>query len=301
MKNQLLLLFVLLTIPSFAQYRTGLIPRESPLKKFSNTIGYTEVSISYSSPSVRDRRIWGDLVPYEEIWRAGANEATKLSFSKDIQINGQNVPAGEYALFMIPYEDGEWTIILNKEADQWGAFQYNKENDAIRTKIKPFFNVNYHEDLKYDIVDVGYDTGLIRMVWENMELDIEFSRNLLPDLIQKIEATVESLPDTEDWVVYLQGAEFLIDRGKDLDLAYEWLHLSESLFENADKNVREKSNYFLGHLFWTYAIYYKSIGNQRQAMNYWIKMRSIDEGTGYYSKGIGPENAESLKKELESY
>jgi tetratricopeptide (TPR) repeat protein len=302
MLKNLSLLFLLLAIaiPSFGQYKMELIPRQSALKNLSNTIGYTEVKIQYSSPAVRDRRIWGDLVPYGEIWRAGANEATKISFSKNVVLNGNIVPAGEYALFIIPQEEEKWTVILNKVAGQWGAFKYNETEDLLRTQVSPVFNVNYQEDLKYEIHHTSFDTGIIRMIWENMELDIEFSRDIVPDLIQKIETTVEITPINENWVVYLQGAEFLVNNNKALETALQWLDLSESMFVEADENIQKKDAYYLGHIYWVYSNYYHAIGNKKQAMNYWIKMRSIDEEKGYYTKGVGPELAEEFKNEIES-
>lgn len=111
-------------------------PRLSPKASVSQVIGYTEVSIIYSRPGVKDRDIWGGLVPYDQVWRTGANEATTIEFNNDVVVNGNEVPKGKYGLFTIPGKT-EWTIILNKVWDQWGAFNYNEDEDLLRFKAKP--------------------------------------------------------------------------------------------------------------------------------------------------------------------
>src|SRR5688572_3927170 len=99
------------------------LPRVSPKASVSYTIGLTDVEIHYGSPAVKGRPVWGSLVPYDKIWRAGANEATTIEFSTDVNMEGQTLRAGKYALFIIPGET-DWTIIFNKKHDQWGAFGY---------------------------------------------------------------------------------------------------------------------------------------------------------------------------------
>lgn len=111
-------------------------PRASPNASVSQTIGVTEVTISYGRPGVKERKIWGELVPYGKIWRTGANEATTISFHKDVLIEGQKLPAGTYALFTIPTENA-WTIVFNKNPEQWGSDDYDPQKDALRIKVKP--------------------------------------------------------------------------------------------------------------------------------------------------------------------
>src|SRR5690349_6027333 len=114
------------------------LPDLSPAAKVMQTVGLTEISVEYHAPGVRGRKIWGGLLPYGEVWRAGANETTKISFSKDVTINGTNVPAGDYGLFVIPQKPGAaWTVIISKDAKMWGAFAYNKEHDLLRVDVKP--------------------------------------------------------------------------------------------------------------------------------------------------------------------
>ncbi len=127
------LLSLLIAIPATGQDEP---PRLSPKASVSQVVGYTNVSVNYSRPGVKDRQIWGGLVPYDEVWRTGANEATVIEFEDDVTAEGNEIPKGKYSLFTIPGED-EWTIIINKIWDQWGAFNYNPAEDLVRFKIKP--------------------------------------------------------------------------------------------------------------------------------------------------------------------
>lgn len=110
--------------------------RKSPKVEVSETIGETKVAINYGQPSMREREIFGALVPYGKVWRTGANEATTIEFSNAVSISGKEVPAGKYALFTIPNESS-WTIILNSVSDQWGAYNYNASKDVLRFDVKP--------------------------------------------------------------------------------------------------------------------------------------------------------------------
>lgn len=153
-------------------------PLKSPRKQTSGLIEGIEVSVDYGSPSVRGREIWGDLVPFDKIWRAGANEATSISFSEDVLVNENAVSAGTYALFMIPQEKGEWTIILNEEWSKeehgvWGAYDHNPEKDVLRFDVSPitFINTNVIEALEYEVQETG-----ILFQWEMIALSIDVKK-----------------------------------------------------------------------------------------------------------------------------
>ena len=147
--------------------------RVSPKSFVQQTIGATNVSVSYSSPGVKGRKIWGGLVPFNKVWRAGANEATKISFSTDVWIEGHKLSAGSYGFFIIPREK-EWTIIFNKVAEQWGAFEYNESKDALRINITPQQGI-YHEWLDYIFSDMsvnthGKNSAVLNLNWEKKKL-----------------------------------------------------------------------------------------------------------------------------------
>ena len=138
--------------------------RPSPPAEAHATLGDTHISINYSSPAVKGRTIWGELVPYGKIWRAGANEATVFETSADLLINGQKLPAGKYGLFMIPGKE-EWTVVFNSVWDQWGAFKYDPSKDVLRIKASPVKSDVFNERMKFEITD-----HVISLLWENLKV-----------------------------------------------------------------------------------------------------------------------------------
>lgn len=164
----------LFTSLSFSQEKKKPKIRVSPKAEVSQTIGLTEVSISYSRPGVKGREIWGGLVPYNKVWRTGANEATKITFGTDVKINGKKLKKGAYAFFAIPTEK-EWTLIFNNVADQWGAFTYNEAKDALRVKVKPEKG-NFSEWLYYSFTDMAVkkrgnpNSAVVSLNWENLKV-----------------------------------------------------------------------------------------------------------------------------------
>ena len=144
--------------------------RISPKAKVEQTVGFTKVTIEYSRPGVKGREIWGGLVPYNVVWRAGANEATKITFSDEVIINGKSLKAGSYSFFTIPTKD-KWTIIFNRVADQWGAFEYNEEEDILRLQVKPETNSDcWQEWLAYTITKTSDKSAIVRLEWEKLKI-----------------------------------------------------------------------------------------------------------------------------------
>lgn len=142
--------------------------RISPKAEVMQTVGLTEVKIDYGRPGVKERVIWGELVPYDKVWRAGANEATKFTFSSNVMIEGKHLKAGSYSFFVIPGQD-EWILIFNKVADQWGAFEYNEAEDALRIKVVPIQN-DFLEWLTYTITRTSDTTAEIKLEWEHIKI-----------------------------------------------------------------------------------------------------------------------------------
>lgn len=128
--------FPLLTSTATAQERANKEVRASPNASVSQTIGTTQVTITYGRPGVKDRQIFANLVPYDKVWRTGANEATTISFSSDVKIEGNPLEAGTYSLFTIPGKD-EWKIIFNSVVQQWGAYDYNPEKNVLEVTVEP--------------------------------------------------------------------------------------------------------------------------------------------------------------------
>lgn len=140
----------------------------SPATTATGKIKDATITIAYSSPSVKDRKIWGDLVAYDKAWRAGANEATTFETSKDITVQGKKLPAGKYSFFLIPKESGTWTAVFNKEAKQWGAYKYEESKDALRVDVKTKALQTKQEALVYKVNSNGFT-----MDWDKISVPVE--------------------------------------------------------------------------------------------------------------------------------
>lgn len=138
--------------------------RPSPPKEAAGQIAGIDIKIDYSSPAVKGRTIWGDLEPYGEVWRTGANEATTIEVSQDVSIEGQTLAAGRYALFTIPNKD-KWTVIFNTEADQWGDYNYDEDKDALRVEVVPSALKEQIERLEFMVRE-----GDVALRWDRLEV-----------------------------------------------------------------------------------------------------------------------------------
>ena len=208
------------------------LPRLSPKASVSYTIGLTEVTVNYSSPAVKERMIWGNVVPYDKIWRAGANEATTVEFSTDVNMEGQTLKAGKYALFIIPGE-AEWTVIFNKKHDQWGAYSYSEAEDELRITVTPKMNEGIQERLTYSIHDMKMDMGYIKLAWEKMRLYMRFKVNMMEESLANLMDALDKSPEEKKWIVYAQGAQFLVDADGSMDQALEWAKKSTEQFSSS--------------------------------------------------------------------
>ncbi len=157
--TKLLLVFFFVTAISCAQ--------KSPRKQADGKINNIMVAIDYGSPSVKGRTVWGDLVKYDKVWRAGANENTTISFDKEVSINGNKLPAGKYGFFLIPKETGNWTIIFSNKNDAWGHFSYKEKNDALRVEVTPEFVNDVQEQLLYSV-----NKDAIILAWDKARIAI---------------------------------------------------------------------------------------------------------------------------------
>lgn len=221
---------LLFCISAFAQLD---LPRKSPKASISYTVGLTTISITYSSPAVSERKIWGSLVPYDKVWRAGANEATTMEFSTDINIEGKALSAGKYAFFLIPKEEGEWTAVFNKKADQWGAYEYSEEEDALRVDITTKTTRVNQERLEYGIVDQAMDKGYIRFAWGKKRAYIRFAVDVMDKALANIEKALEGAEEDQKWGIYGQAADFLSMSEEHLDQALEYAEKSTAMFEHS--------------------------------------------------------------------
>ncbi len=150
----------ILTLTSSAQEK-----KASPAASATGKAGKATITINYSAPSVKGRKIWGELVPYGKVWRTGANDATTFEVDADLKVEGQALAKGKYSLFSIPEENGEWTIIFNKTAKQWGSFSYKQEDDVLRVKVKSSKSDSFNEALSLSVAN-----SKVFIRWENLEV-----------------------------------------------------------------------------------------------------------------------------------
>jgi len=194
-------------------------PAASPACTIKQRVGLTDIEIDYSRPGVKKRTIFGGMVPYGQVWRTGANQATKVTFSTAVKLNGANVPAGTYALFTIPGED-EWTIIINKGAAQWGAFQYNEKDDVVRFKATPM-ELDFPVDaFTIEFNSIRDESAVINLIWDHTVVPINVEIELASKLVPQIEAKMAS--DDKD-KPYYQAALFYYDHKLDVQKASKWV------------------------------------------------------------------------------
>ncbi|MFI5222044.1 MAG: DUF2911 domain-containing protein [Bacteroidia bacterium] len=201
------------------------LPQPSPKASVMQTVGLTDITIDYSSPGVKNRTIWGEVVPFDKIWRAGANSATKITFSKDVTIEGTIVPKGSYSIFIIPSK-AEWIVVLNKNATA-SSDEYKQEMDLLRVKSNPVAIPN-RERLAYTITDFTEDMATISMEWEKVKVSFTVQLATEKQAVENIDKTLNNT-----WSAYNSAARFYFDKkdySKALTYVNQSLNLSEQWF-----------------------------------------------------------------------
>ncbi len=200
------------------------LPRPSPLAKVSQVVGLTDVSVEYSSPAVKGRKVFGTVVPLDKLWRTGANSATKITFSKDVTIDGKPVPAGSYALFTIPGKDS-WTVILNKNPNQGGTEQYKQELDLLRLMVKPEASP-HRERLTFLFSDTTDSATRFDLEWEKLRVSLAIKAGTEAQVEKGLKALEEN-----SWRPYNNAARYLLESKKDPERAMQLIERSLSLRE----------------------------------------------------------------------
>ncbi len=224
MKTRYLLwLAALLVAPApFAQNNLT-IPRASQHAFVMQTVGLTEISVDYHRPSVNDRPIWGALVPYDTVWRGGANENTIFEVSSDVTINGSLLPAGHYGLHFLP-TIGSWTVIFSRMADAWGSFSYDETEDALRVSASP--RPRAHEErLNYRFEETSNTSAEMVMAWEELEIPISIEVNTTDVVLANMLVELRGLPRFS-WNGWNQIAAFALQSNVRLEDALGWVDQS---------------------------------------------------------------------------
>jgi tetratricopeptide (TPR) repeat protein len=235
----------LLTISSYAQNDQRNYPSLSPLSKIFQQIGTTQVEVEYERPSVRKRKIFGELVPWNKVWRTGAGYCTKIRFSKHVIVEGQNVPAGYYSLFTIPSPES-WIVILNKDTTLYGSSFYNSQLDVARFVVIPTRSERHYETLTIEI-DLIPNNGRFYISWENTRISFDILTTTDEETMRFINEQVASNKG-KDADLYAGAAEYLPYQGKDLYLALSLANKAMQLDKNSwAVNVRLKLYETLGY------------------------------------------------------
>lgn len=194
-------------------------PALSPACTIKQRVGLTDIEVVYSRPGIKGREIFGGLVPYGQVWRTGANGATKITFSTPVKLNGTDIPAGTYALFTIPGEN-EWTVIINKGAAQWGAFQYDEKADVARFKTPSVQLAEQIETFTIEFNRISDESAVLNLIWDHTVVPIKIEIPLTDKLVPQIEAVMASAAPQKP---YFQAAQFYYDHGLDLQKASQWV------------------------------------------------------------------------------
>ena len=246
------------TIVSFGQ---GLkLPALSPNAKISQDFSISSIDVSYSRPSMRNRKIFGDVVPFGSVWRTGANSATKIKFGEDVDLAGNKVKAGEYALYTVPGKDS-WEIILNTGVGNWGVDGYSKETDVLRFTVKPAHMDEVCQTFTINITDITFSTCKLELTWEKTKIVIPIKARSEEAINKNIDKAIyhTSIP-------YFQVANYYYENNTKLDIASVYV----------DKALEEDPKAF--YMWYLKARIEQKLGHNEKAVE--AAEKSIDAAKG---------------------
>jgi Protein of unknown function (DUF2911) len=195
------------------------LPRASQHAVLSQRIGITDITISYHRPLVNKRVIWGNLVPYGQVWRAGANENTTIQFTDPVTIEGKPLEKGTYGLHMIPGQD-QWTVIFSKNSTSWGSFTYKEAEDALRVTVKPQA-ADFHEALTYDFDQPTRDSAVVTMRWEKVAVPFKVGVSVDQIVQESLNKQLRGLAQYT-WMSWDDSANYLLANKLDLNQALKY-------------------------------------------------------------------------------
>ncbi len=210
------------------------LPLASQRATVSQRLGLTTISIVYHRPLIRGRKVWGDLVPWGQVWRAGANENTVITFSDPVTIEGKPLEKGSYGLHMIPTENS-WTVIFSKNSTSWGSFTYDEKEDALRVDVKPATS-EMHEALTYDFDALAPDSAVVTLRWEKVAVPFKVAVDVPKTTLENLRMQLRGLQQYS-WVGWNDAATYCVENKTNYDEALKWADTSiqnEERFENLD-------------------------------------------------------------------
>lgn len=198
-------------------------PRPSPDANVTQTVGVTDISIDYSCPGVKGRKIWGDLVPFDKVWRTGANEVTSITFSDAVKINGNKLEAGTYGIHTIPHAN-EWEIIFSGNTKVNDPSNFDEKKETLRIKVKPADHP-FTERMMFTISDMTETSANVNLIWEKIKVSFKVD-------VETQELTLSKARNMADWSTPFQAAQYCLTNNVNLDEAMNWIEASTLLNEN---------------------------------------------------------------------
>lgn len=207
------------------------LPNASPDAEFKQHIGFGEVEVKYSRPSARGRVIFGGIVPFGEMWRTGAHDATTIRFSEAVKLNGNDIPAGTYSLFTIPNQN-EWTIVINKATEMHGTSDYTQEQDLVRFTAKSEKSARYYETFTIEVNDFAKEEAGLFLIWENTQVKLTIKMNVDEKVMAEINDRINVKKEDRASLFY-QSSAYYFNNNKDLKQAYAWVQVANSKAQDA--------------------------------------------------------------------
>jgi hypothetical protein len=250
MRKALIITTVLLVATSAMAQQQMRTPRPSPKASLMQSVGLTDITINYNRPGVKGRAIWGALVPYDKVWRTGANEATTIEFSDDVWINGNKLAKGLYSLHTIPTAN-QWTVIFNSVASQWGSYSYDAAKDALRVQVTPE-KADHREWMSFEVPEMTTDTAKVVLRWEKIAVPFTVDTKSTERTMAQFKNAMQP-----DWRTPYMAANFAFDNkgaAPDADMN-AWIEQSLEINQN------------IGNL-WLRARMAERAGNKAEAIRY---------------------------------
>ena len=231
-----ILLVIAIAISHFSYAQNLNTPQPSTTQTIKQNFGLSSIELSYSRPNAKGRKVVGDLVPFEKVWRTGANQATTLNFGDDVTIGDKKVPAGKYGLVSIPGKDA-WTLIITKQLDVTSPAAYKQENDVVRVSVKPVALSSKVETFTMQFANVKASSCDLNLQWENTSVSLPIST----DVDTKIMAQISDIM-TKDNLPYFGAGMYYLESGKDLNQALTWFDKAAAQNPNAYWVFHQKAN-----------------------------------------------------------
>ena len=262
------------------------LPDVSQAAEVKQRVALTDITIKYHRPLVNGRKIWGGLVPYGKVWRAGANENTTIEFSDPVSVEGQPLPQGMYGLHMIPNADS-WTVIFSKTNTGWGSYSYDQKEDALRVTVKPQPLTEPKEALEFDFEDLKPDSTAVTLKWEKVGVPFTVSVKDADQTLHNIQAQLKGRGQFT-WQALDEAAQFCLSRKINLDEALRWADASIQNEERFD-NLSTKADIL------------KALNRPDEAKTVWNRALEIAKAPQLYTYGRQLQNQKKGAEAMEIF